>query len=173
LTACANTFVAARACLSGAGGGISQEIFMSELPHTPPVKMIFNLRALSGKGIALVLEHLPCCLLSLAAASVGIPFLNHNTYLELGFAIGGAIAGEYIGHRYIFNKHCHGHKSAPAWRRYAIALAIGLATWGAHQIYLHEPAERHVHAPAEVHASHAHAQAVTASKAISTTASVY
>ncbi len=135
---------------------------MTEVPHKS-LSRIFNWHGMSGKAIALVLEHLPCCLLSIGAAAVGIPFLNHNTYLELGFAIGGAIAGEYIGHKYIFKKHCDGHAATPAGRRYAIALAIGLTTWGAHQVFLHEPAERHAH-------HETHADVVTASVARPTSA---
>lgn len=142
---------------------------MTEIQHQRRLRSIFNWHGMSGKAIALVLEHLPCCLLSVAAAAVGIPFLNHNTLLELGFAIGGAIAGEYIGHKYIFKKYCADHTAEPAARRYAIALAIGLTTWGAHQIFLHEPAERHASAHDHGHAIH---QTVTASAAMPTSVPV-
>lgn len=96
-----------------------------------------TLHGMSGKGLGLLIEHLPCCLLSLAAAAIGIPFLNHNSVLELGFAVGGALLGEYIGHRFIFKKTCHTGTSAHGIRRYSLALAIGLVTWGLHQAFLH------------------------------------
>lgn len=99
----------------------------------------FNLRSVSARGLGLAIEHLPCCLLTVAASMIGIPFLSHNAALELGFAIGGALIGEYVGHKYFFKKSCGDgtHTHSHTARRYAIALAIGLATWGAHQVFLH------------------------------------
>ena len=115
------------------------------------LKTSFNLRSLSARSLGLAIEHLPCCILTVVAASIGIPFLSHNPVLELGFAIGGAMIGEYVGHKYIFNRHCgnHSHEGrSHTARRYAIALAIGLTTWGAHQMIFHT----------DRHAEHGHAE---------------
>jgi hypothetical protein len=90
-----------------------------------------------ARGLALMIEHAPCCLLTAIAATIGLPLLNHNPVIELGFAIGGAMIGEYVGHRYILRHTCpetHAHTV----QRYAIALAIGLITWGLHQILFHQ-----------------------------------
>ncbi len=124
------------------------------------LKPSFNLRSLSARGLGLAIEHLPCCILTVVAASIGIPFLSHNPLLELGFAIGGAVTGEYIGHKYIFNKHCahggHSHEGRKdVAKRYAIALAIGLTTWGAHQALFHKHSDAHhdtYHAAEAAHA---------------------
>ncbi len=130
------------------------------MPSLKPltIKPSFNLRSISARGLGLAIEHLPCCILTVVAASIGIPFLSHNPVLELGFAVGGAMIGEYVGHKYIFNKHC-GHSShqhegrKDTAKRYAIALAIGLTTWGAHQAFFHKHSDAHdVHAREAVHA---------------------
>lgn len=140
-------------------------------PKPLTIKPSFNLRSLSARGLGLAIEHLPCCILTVVAASIGIPFLSHNPLLELGFAVGGAMIGEYVGHKYIFNKHCghggHSHESRNAVaKRYAIALAIGLTTWGAHQLFFHKQTDTHVHHAAEaVHAE----QVVTGKPATPTT----
>ena len=135
------------------------------------LKPTFNLRSLSARGLGLAIEHLPCCILTVVAASIGIPFFSHNPVLELGFAVGGAMIGEYVGHKYIFNKHCghgdHHHEGRKdIAKRYAIALAIGLTTWGAHQAFFHKHSDTHeVHA---AEAAHAH-DVVTAQSATPTT----
>jgi len=95
--------------------------------------------SIKTRGTALIIEHTPCCLLSFAAASIGVSILNHNPILELGFAIGGAIIGEHLGHRYFFKK-CHLESNSnriTIAKRYGVALAFGLATWGAHQVLFH------------------------------------
>lgn len=138
------------------------------------LKPSFNLRSLSARSLGLAIEHLPCCILTVVAASIGIPFLSHNPLLELGFAVGGAMIGEYVGHKYIFNKHCghagHDHESRKSVaKRYAIALAIGLTTWGAHQALFHKNSHPH-----ETHASevaHAH-EVITGQPATPTAAPV-
>lgn len=94
----------------------------------------FSLQNLKTKGLSLLIEHSPCCILSFVAGFVGISFLNHNPVIELGFALGGALLGEYIGHK-IFHRHTHCHNNA--LRRYAIALAIGLVSWALHQVFIH------------------------------------
>jgi len=100
----------------------------------------FNFQSMKGKAIALTLEHAPCCLLSIGASYIGVNTLNHNPALELGFAVGGAIIGEKIGHKLF----CHGHDSS--WRdtakRYGISLAFGLSTWGIHQQYFHHDVDK-------------------------------
>lgn len=128
------------------------------------IKSSFNLRSLSARGLGLAIEHLPCCILTVIAASIGIPFLRHNPAIELGFAVGGALIGEYVGHKYIFNKRCvhpgHSHETRRhAAGRYALALAIGLSTWGLHQAFFHKhPHEQDPRAMREA----AHAQQVIA-----------
>lgn len=98
----------------------------------------FNLSAIKTKGLTLLIEHGPCCLLSAAAGFIGVSTFNHNPILELGFALGGAVAGEYLGHKY-FAKNCHhgaGWKSTA--KRYGLSLMFGLASWGVHQAVFHD-----------------------------------
>lgn len=95
-----------------------------------------RLARLKAQSLALVIEHAPCCLLTAIAATIGLPLLNHNPIIELGFAIGGAMIGEYVGHRYILRHTCPETRHHTL-QRYAIALAIGLITWGLHQILFH------------------------------------
>ena len=92
---------------------------------------------LGARALALIIEHTPCCLLTILAASIGLPLLRHNPLIEFGFAIGGALVGEYIGHRYIL-RHTHPETPAHKRQRYMIALAIGLTTWAIHQILFHQ-----------------------------------
>ncbi len=92
---------------------------------------------LKAQTLALTIEHAPCCLLTAVAASIGLPLLRHNPLIELGFAMGGALIGEFVGHRYIL-RHTHCETVRHVWQRYLIALAIGLITWGLHQILFHE-----------------------------------
>jgi hypothetical protein len=98
----------------------------------------FNLSAIKTKGLTLLIEHAPCCILSFAAGFIGISILNHNPILELGFAIGGAIIGEHIGHKYFVKNHTH----KPGWKskakRYGASIAFGLASWGVHQAAFHD-----------------------------------
>lgn len=97
-----------------------------------------------SKGLALLIEHAPCCLLSLLSGLIGIHALNHNPLLEFGFAVGGAIVGEYIGHRYFHGAaeaatgtHVPHFRRHDTLKRYGLALAIGLFTWGLHQQFFH------------------------------------
>ncbi len=96
----------------------------------------FNVQNAKGKALAFTLEHSPCCLLSVAGSALGIQVLNHNPHIELAFAIGGAVTGEYIGHRFF----CAGHhrKIGQTIKSYGIALAFGLATWSIHQEVFHD-----------------------------------
>lgn len=98
----------------------------------------FNINALKSKALTLVIEHAPCCILSLAAASVGLPFLNHNPAIELGFALGGAVIGEHIGHKYLIKNHTHADGWKSHVKRYGFALAFGVASWGVHQTFFHD-----------------------------------
>lgn len=111
------------------------------------LRMQFNLQAVKTKGLTLMIEHAPCCLLSIVGGLVGVSAFNHNPVLELGFALGGAVVGEYIGHKY-FAKNCT-HKSdfRTTAKRYGLSLAFGLASWGAHQAFLHDHTgeEKHAH----------------------------
>jgi len=95
-----------------------------------------------------LIEHAPCCILSFAAGFIGLPILNHNPIVELGFAFGGAVAGEYIGHKYFVKNHTH----KPGWkstvRRYGLSLVFGLASWGVHQAVFHDHAHDHTHSHA-------------------------
>lgn len=99
--------------------------------------------ALKTKGLTLLIEHGPCCILSLAAGFIGISAFNHNPALELAFAFGGAIAGEYIGHKLFDKKHTH----KPGWKskakRYGLALVFGLASWSVHQAVFHNKEDDH------------------------------
>ncbi|MES2729627.1 MAG: hypothetical protein V4621_05970 [Pseudomonadota bacterium] len=101
--------------------------------------MTFSRRwaVIKSRSLALLIEHMPCCLLTAVAASVGLPLLRHNPPLEFAFAIGGAMIGEFIGHRYIL-QHDHPETKAHRGQRYMIALAIGLITWGLHQLLFHK-----------------------------------
>lgn len=113
----------------------------------------FNRRNIKTKGLALLIEHAPCCLLSVAASFAGLPFLRHNPLLELGFALGGAMIGEFIGHRYFHvhdGVHTHGNGVRSTVLRYSFAIMIGLATWGVHQAYFHEDTP-HQHEPFRPH----------------------
>lgn len=139
---------------------------------TIQIKPPLRLRNLSARGLGLAIEHLPCCILTVIAASIGIPFLSHNPVIELGFAIGGAFVGEYIGHKFIFKHHCNGdacHRAESRRHmlsRYVIALAIGLSTWAAHQVVFHH------HSPLEefreYQAAHSHAETPSAQQAMPT-----
>lgn len=113
------------------------------------LRRTFNLRSLKTKALTLLIEHGPCCIFSLVAGAVGLPFLNHNPALEMGFALGGAVVGEYIGHR-LFHKHEGGQSHMPTWKRYGLSLMFGVASWGAHQILLHDHAA-HAASPHEMH----------------------
>ncbi len=103
------------------------------------LRQAFNFHGLKSKALALTIEHAPCCILSAAAGFIGIPLLNHNPPIELAFAIVGAFAGEYIGHRWLHPKHQTPDTLKGAVMRYSIALAIGLAIWGIHQKLFHHP----------------------------------
>jgi hypothetical protein len=117
---------------------------MSDTPQS--LRLPFSLSAVKTKGLTLAIEHAPCCILSFAAGFIGLPMLTHNPVIELGFAVGGAVAGEHIGHR-LFSKHTHGSGLGSAVKRYGIALAFGLASWGAHQALFHDH-HPHMDAPA-------------------------
>lgn len=99
-----------------------------------------------NKAITQVIEHLPCCLLSAGAGLIGLSALNHNPMLELGFALGGAIAGEHIGHnlakKFNWEHDCGGplasKKIIGIPKDYLIAISIGLITWGGHQVFFHD-----------------------------------
>lgn len=107
----------------------------------------FNLTVLKTKGFTLLIEHAPCCILSFAAGFIGIAALNHNPLLELGFALGGALIGEHIGHKY-FSKN-HEHKGIVSnLKRYGLAISFGLASWGVHQTFFHDNHDNH---PSEQH----------------------
>lgn len=120
----------------------------------PSLKTHFNLRSLKTKGLTLLIEHLPCCILSVAAGFIGLPLLNHNPVIELGFAIGGAITGEYVGHKY-FLKHKHPETTMHQFRRYGLSLLFGLASWGLHQkLFHHHHDEDHHHKEHHDHAQY-------------------
>ena len=106
----------------------------------------FNYNSFKTKGLTLLIEHAPCCILSFAAGFIGISALNHNPVLELGFAMGGAIIGEYVGHKFFVKSHTHKGTGLKSFtKRYSVALAFGLASWGVHQALFHEhqdPIER-------------------------------
>lgn len=103
------------------------------------IQQHFNARTVKTKGLTLLIEHGPCCILSLAAGFVGLPWIAHNPMLELGFAMGGAIIGEYVGHR-LFHTHSHAADSAARTaRRYGLSVLFGLASWGVHQVAFHKP----------------------------------
>jgi hypothetical protein len=139
------------------------------------VRFQFNINSIKTKGLTLLIEHSPCCLLAFAAGFLGLPLLNHNPAIELGFAVAGAFIGEYIGHNYLFKKSCQSHSHDEGlkgrMKRYGLALAFGLASWGLHQAFLHEPADHagHAHAPAAQHqaappSAHGHHAAPAAAK---------
>lgn len=119
------------------------------------LRISFNMSAIKTKGLTLLIEHAPCCLLSLAAGFIGLSAFNHNPVLELGFALGGAVVGEHIGHKYFAKKHTH----KPGWKsqakRYGLSLLFGLTSWGGHQVAFHDDHDHSAH-PTEVQESHQH-----------------
>lgn len=131
----------------------------------------FNLRSIKTKGLTLLIEHGPCCILSAAAGFIGVHGLAHNPMLELGFAVGGAFAGEYIGHRLFHKGHDHEKQGTAPWkgkvRRYALALTFGLASWGVHQQLFHK--HDHDHDTCHGH-DHTHVHAAVAAKPMLTKA---
>ena len=106
--------------------------------HTKNLKNAFNLRSMGTKALTLTIEHAPCCILSFAAGFVGLPLLNHNPTIELGFALGGAVIGEHIGHKLFSKNHSHGHGWGSKIKRYGLALSFGVASWGVHQTFFHD-----------------------------------
>lgn len=110
----------------------------------PAAKRRFDRRHLPAKGLALLIEHLPCCILSMVAASIGLPFMRHNPVIELGFAVFGAIFGEWIGHKYFLKNHTHDHGLRATFMRYGFALSLGLTTWWLHQIFFHHHDHGHI-----------------------------
>lgn len=126
------------------------------------LKLEFNLKAIKTKALTLLIEHGPCCILSFAAGFIGLPFLNHNPMVELGFAFGGAIAGEYIGHKYFEKNHTHKLGWKATVRRYGLSLVFGLASWGVHQVAFHEDPTEHtkVHTHATQQYADPHKQAL-------------
>ena len=104
----------------------------------PNIRSTFKAQNIKTKGLTLLIEHAPCCLLSFAAASLGIEVLNHNPWLELGVAVGGALIGEYIGHKF-FHKNCqHDNTLRDNAKRYGLSLLFGLSSWGIHQAVFHD-----------------------------------
>lgn len=115
----------------------------------------FNLESFKTKGLTLLIEHAPCCLLSFGAGFIGISVLAHNPILELGFALGGAFLGDHIGHKYFNKDCCKDGKKTNRLRRYSLAFCFGMASWGAHQLLFHDHSEHeHNHAPHEIVEEH-------------------
>jgi hypothetical protein len=115
----------------------------------------FNLASFKTKGLTLLIEHSPCCLLSFASGFVGMSALAHNPALELGFALGGALIGDHIGHKYLNKDCCKDDKKVDnKLRRYSLALCFGLASWGAHQVLIHDH-DTHSVEPHEIIHDHA------------------
>lgn len=98
----------------------------------------FSLASIKTKGLTLAIEHSPCCLLSFAAGFIGVAALHHNPLLELGFAIGGALIGDHVAHKYIKKDCVHNHTNWGKVKRYSLSVCFGLASWGAHQLLLHD-----------------------------------
>lgn len=123
------------------------------------IKTHFTFATLRNKAFTQIIEHTPCCILAASAGAIGIPALSHNPVLELGFALGGAIAGEHIGHSLAkkFNWHhaCGGPLASKRIfgipKDYIVALSIGLATWGGHQALFHDHGDHHHQAVKEIH----------------------
>ena len=108
----------------------------------------FNKESLKTKGFTLLLEHSPCCLLIFGAGVLGAySAFNHNPVLEFGFAVGGAIAGEHFGHKWFHKECCIDETWRGTVKRYSMALCFGVASWGAHQVLLHDhnDTEEHNH----------------------------
>ena len=121
-------------------------------------KLTFN--RIKKTSLTLTIEHAPCCLLSFGAGFIGIPFMYHNPVLELGFAMGGAMAGEYIGHKYLCrpaNEQPFSKKHSIV-RRYGLSLIFGVASWGAHQVLFHDHGHEHAHHDNNGHQDHTHAE---------------
>ena len=112
---------------------------------------------IGAKTAAVAIEHLPCCGISFAtgflphASLFGMQLhaLNHNPGLEFGMMVAAAVGCEYaFNHRFCRNAkaitgaspHFKKHDTA---KRYALALSIGLASWGIHQKLFHHHHEEH------------------------------
>lgn len=94
------------------------------------------------RSVPLIIEHLPCCVLSFLAGFVGVAFLHHNPVLELAFAIGGALIGEKLAHKFFLTQEncpCDDNHSSSKYKLkgYALAITIGVISWGIHQIFFH------------------------------------
>lgn len=94
------------------------------------------------RGVALVLEHMPCCILSFVAGFVGVSVLHHNPVLELGFAIGGALVGEKLAHKFFLTQEncpCDDNHNSDNYKikGYSLAIAIGVSSWAIHQVLVH------------------------------------
>lgn len=109
------------------------------------IRPAFNGASIKTKALTLLIEHSPCCLLSVAAGFIGIPGMAHNPAIELALAIGGAIIGETVGHRLFHKKsaesRAEGYKKT--LRRYGLSCLFGLASWGVHQTLLHKGSDNH------------------------------
>ncbi len=130
------------------------------MTKTAALRKHFNVRALTIKGATLLAKEIPCVALAGAAGFIGIPGLSHNPVLELGIALGGAVAGEYVGGK-IFKSCVHEKGWKAQARRYGLSLVFGVATWGLHQKLLHRGHE-HEH---EHHEHHGHRHGAVAKPA--------
>lgn len=110
------------------------------------INVKFNASALKTKGLSLLIGHGPCCGLSFVAGLMAIPGFSHNPLIELCFALGGAAAGEYVGHKYFVKEHAHKSGWKPTAKRYGLSLLFGLAAWGVHQAVFHNHDHDHDHA---------------------------
>lgn len=108
--------------------------------------MPVDIGTLTTRGVTLVASHIPCCGVAFGMAATGMA-VTHNPTIELALAVGGAIAGDEIGHRIFKAKCCVENGTKSLIKRYGIAACIGVASWGVHQAYFHDhDDEGHTHA---------------------------
>ncbi len=116
------------------------------------LKESFNLKSFGRTLMAIGIKEIPCLLLTFGGTAVGLSFLNHNAALELVMALTISLATEYVAENYVFKKEkcCADH---PAERKVfglmtpkglLFAVTIGVSTWWAHGLLLHDEHKNHV-----------------------------
>lgn len=130
------------------------------------LKESFNLKACRRTLMAIGIKEIPCLLLTFGGAAIGLSFLNHNPAIELGMALAISFGSEYVAENYLFKKDkcCDVHPNEKKIfgltpRSFLFALTIGVATWWAHGVLLHDDDKNHVQNHIErehQHAEHDH-----------------
>lgn len=126
----------------------------------------FNLRSCRRALMTIGIKEVPCMLLTFGGAAIGLSFLNHNAGLELAMALSISLITEYVAENHIFKKKecCAQHKKPEADKVFGllsrkgvlVALSIGVVTWWAHGMLLHDDHNHH-HVDNHIERHHNHA----------------